>query len=117
MLVVIIILSIIGVLLLLHHLFPLVQVCGNSMYPTYQNGEILIGRRIFLKRNIKEGDVIVYKCPADGKTVIKRVFGFTGDNKFYCLGDNSEHSFDSRHYGGVSSKNLICRVKTREKED
>lgn len=99
----------------IHFLFPLVQVCGDSMYPTYKDGEILIGYRTFLKSHLKIGDVIIFKCPTDGRTVVKRIADISTqvdgeDILFYCLGDNSEHSYDSRSYGYFSSRNLICRV-------
>lgn len=98
---------------ILHYLFPFIQVCGDSMFPTYNNGEILIGRRLFLKKNIKKGDVVVYKSP-NGTVVIKRVEEITKYGLF-CVGDNFEQSYDSRHYGIIPYSNLICRVTTRER--
>lgn len=98
---------------ILHYLFPVIQVCGDSMYPTYLDGEVIIGTRIYRKSKLKHGDVILYKSPTeDGKTVIKRIQYITLKNgrQFYCLGDNSDHSYDSRYYGYVSSKKLVCKV-------
>ena len=107
-------LLIVVVLFVLYYLFPLIQVCGNSMYPTYRDGEVLIGTKLYKKHNIKKGDVILYRSPSDNnRTVIKRVDHFIIDNNnlyFYCLGDNSDNSYDSRMYGFISSKSLVCKV-------
>lgn len=114
MIVFIVIVILVAVAGLIYFLFPPIQVIGDSMYPTYFDQEVIFGRRIFLKSRIQRGDILVYRSPSDGKIVIKRVESVIKDHRnipyFYCLGDNSEHSYDSRDYGLVPSKNLVCRV-------
>lgn len=95
--------------------FPLVQICGESMLPTYKDGECLFATRLFKKSELKEGDVIVYKAPTEeGELVVKRVRlvkkNLAGELFFYCLGDNAEVSYDSRYYGFVSSDRVICKL-------
>ena len=103
------ILVISGVLLFL---FPYIEVCGESMYPTYKDGEIIRGYRIHKKLQV--GDVIVYRCPTDNKKVIKRVCGIdNANNLYYFLGDNREYSYDSRYYGWVDKSAIVCTVKSR----
>ena len=100
-------------LVVLHYLFPLIQVCGDSMYPTYLDSEIIIGTRLYRKSKLKKGDVIVYHTPTDNKVVIKRIDlieRVRRESLFFCLGDNADHSYDSRNYGFISSKNLVCKV-------
>ena len=103
----------------LNILFPPVEVCGNSMFPTYRDKELILGTRLYLKRNLKRGDVILYKTE-DERIVIKRINHIKTKGKdleFYCLGDNSKDSYDSRHYGFVSSKQLVCKaLKSRPKK-
>lgn len=102
-----------GVFCVLHHVFPIIQVIGDSMYPTYLDGEIIVGTRLFRKSKLKKGDVVLYVCPTDNKTVIKRIDCVEKRSNglyIYCLGDNPPKSHDSRYYGFVSSKNLVCKV-------
>lgn len=109
----VIIVCIVAVLFVVYHLFPLIQVCGDSMYPTYLDGEIIFGTKLYRKSKLKKGDIIVYKSPRENRIVIKRIDHITyirGVYQFYCLGDNADHSYDSRAYGYISSKNLVCKV-------
>ena len=111
----IIIVAVIVVLCVLYYLFPLIQVCGDSMYPTYLDGQVIIGCRLFRRKKRKVGEVVIYRSPEENgrKIVIKRVAGVNvafNQVTYYCLGDNSDHSYDSRYYGAISSENLVCRV-------
>lgn len=103
------------VIFVIHYLFPVIQICGDSMHPTYRDGEILVGTRLFRVSNLKKNDVIIYICPTDGRNVVKRIADITPqyngeDLLFYCLGDNADHSYDSRAYGYISSKRIVCRL-------
>lgn len=110
---------------IIKYLFPAIQVVGDSMYPTYKDGEVIFGTRLYRKSKLKVGDVILYHSPdEEGKVVIKRIATidtFGKNNKrlaFYCLGDNSECSHDSRYYGFVNSKRIVCKViNQRTKEE
>lgn len=100
----------------IYYLFPLVNVCGSSMFPTYVNDEIIISTRLFRKRKIKVGDVIVFKHPyVKGRLLIKRVADlfYSRDGELlsiYFLGDNSSDSYDSRNFGYVLTKDLVSKV-------
>ena len=102
------------VLVMLHHTFPFIQVCGSSMYPTYRDSEVIVGYRLYRKKKLNIGDVILYHSPMEkDRVVIKRIANIKKEGKnllFYCLGDNPDESYDSRYYGWVSSKNFVCRV-------
>ena len=102
-----------------YFLFPLITVCGNSMLPTYHDGEILLGYRLFNKSKLKSGDIVIFKQPTDNETVvIKRISKINHASKtMYCLGDNSKESYDSRMYGVVPFKNIICRVFWQRKKE
>lgn len=93
-------------------LFRPFQVSGDSMYPTFKNGEYILTNLIAVKTNgIERGDVIVFKAPPDReKDFIKRVIGLPGDtvllkNGFvYLNGKRLDESVylhsDVRTYGG-----------------
>lgn len=96
--------------------FPIIEVDGDSMSPTYRDSEFLLGYRFFPKEKLKVGDVIVYKRPSEHICVIKRIARITSsiynenDLLFYCLGDNSQKSYDSRDYGYIPQKDIVCKI-------
>lgn len=99
------------------YLFPIVQICGYSMFPTLMDSEFHLGRRVFRKRKCKLGEIYVYKPPYEDREeryVIKRLTGIrcnhSGRLQYYFLGDNSEDSYDSRYYGYVDSSNVVAHI-------
>jgi signal peptidase I len=97
-------------------LFRPFQVSGDSMYPTFKNGEYILTNLIALRTNgVNRGDVIVFIAPPDPeKDFIKRVIGLPGDrveleNGFvYINGKELNESAylhsDVRSYGGAYLK-------------
>ena len=89
----------------------IIEICGNSMYPTYKDGELLLTLPVSFKR-IQEGDVLIFKTPYDpNRVVIKRVTYKSSKTKELCfLGDNSLDSYDSRNYGFVPYKFVLGKL-------
>ena len=114
-----IIVTVMVVILIIFYLFPIIQVCGDSMSPTYKDKEYLIGCRIHTKPKV--GEVYVFKSPERNACVIKRISMIDTRGKkpqYYVLGDNSRVSNDSRYYGYLSSRSLVCKIiKQRHKEE
>ena len=113
-----------------------IQIVGNSMFPTLKDGEIGICTRIsnisrfdivvvnqdgkkIIKRVIGlPNETIEYK---DNQLYINnslvkdsKKVGFTkdfkvklGSDEYFCMGDNREHSLDSRKYGAYSRKQIM----------
>ncbi len=55
------------------------EVIGNSMHPTYKNGEYLMANKITYRlKDPQRGDVIIFKY-SDTQDFIKRVIGLPGD--------------------------------------
>lgn len=102
-------------LMLLFILFPMIEIVGDSMFPTYKNGETLFGTRLYRKSHLKVGDVILYQMneEEDTRIVVKRIKHIrkhNGELQFFCVGDNSKNSYDSRYYGYVSENQLVCKL-------
>jgi len=93
-------------------LFRPFQVSGESMYPTFKNGEYILTNLIAVRANgIERGDVIVFKAPPDReKDFIKRVIGLPDetillkDGLVYINGKRLDESTylhtDVKTYGG-----------------
>ena len=93
-------------------LFRPFQVNGASMYPTYENGELIITNIVTLRfQPIKRGDVIVFKAPPnEEKDFIKRIVGMPeerisaqGGNVFINgnkLDESSYLPLEVKTYGG-----------------
>ena len=95
----------------------------SSMEPTLKTGSVLLGIRII--GSIETGDIIVFRH--NEKLFVKRVAAVGGDmiehdgqlvtvpvDCFYVLGDNTEHSYDSRYWvcPFVTLKNNVAKVCT-----
>ena len=65
MIVIICIVSVLVLFGVLYYLFPVIQITGDSMSPTYHDGEIIIGTRLYKKDNLEVGDV--YNVTDTGK--------------------------------------------------
>ncbi|MFN8138519.1 MAG: signal peptidase I [Fimbriimonadales bacterium] len=113
--------------------FQTVQVSGESMLPTFHNGQrILICKALWLVGPLQKRDIVVIKGEAAGEYIVKRVAYLEGDEvdyvnqpsnwdasqgKFvvpngtvYVLGDNEEVSEDSRIFGPVSLSRVVGKV-------
>jgi signal peptidase I len=74
------------------------EVLGNSMYPTYKNGEYLMANKLTYRfGEPKRGDVIIFKY-SDTQDFIKRIIGIPGDTimvkdgKVYVNGSKLDES-------------------------
>lgn len=81
----------------------LYRVTGESMYPTYRDGDILLGWRWF---NPRPKQVVVASLD---RMVVKRISKIDKGG-VWLLGDNAEFSTDSRSYGGVGRSKLVAKV-------
>ncbi|MFA6866996.1 MAG: signal peptidase I [Clostridia bacterium] len=116
--------------------FSLVKVRGNSMSPTYQSGDYIIVNKIesnisrndvvmlyyngnkIIKRIVGvEGDCIEMRKSQlyinglldlkPGDFDYSNFSYILSENEFFVVGDNYEHSYDSRNFGRVMKKDII----------
>lgn len=73
-------------IILLSH-FKLIMVRGISMYPTYQNNQLLIAKTINNYQEININDIVV--CEIEGNTIIKRIKYKENQNIYYYFDSNS----------------------------
>lgn len=97
------------------YMHPICLVCGLSMYPTFDDGSIILTERVS-NLEIEKGEVYVFKRPTSNglnMRVIKRVHDIKyEDGKMLCyiLGDNPSMSYDSREYGYLDSEEVVAKV-------
>jgi nickel-type superoxide dismutase maturation protease len=78
--------------------FDRVEVFGTSMAPALLPGDHVL---VWKTRSVRPGDVVAAPDPRRAaRSVLKRVADVT-DEGLYLLGDNPEHSTDSRQWGRV----------------
>ena len=106
-----------AVLLILLYLFPIIRVVDDSMYPTYKDGNIILGTRLFNKNKCKEGKVYVIhlRDEEDGEPyfIIKRLLrreNIEGYIYYDFRGDNKVVSYDSRQHGVFYPKSVVAKV-------
>ena len=102
------------ILFILSRFFVIVEICGESMKPTFQGGEYVIGRKVLRKDRCRLNEIYVYYSPSptsqQRSIVVKRLIGVSNDSYFF-EGDNPECSYDSRYYGYVDPSRVIAHIK------
>ncbi len=103
------ILIFIVILMMLFYSFPIVSVIGDSMFPTYKDGDTVFATRIFTPGLLRAGDVVVIKLPGFDRRAFKRIIHIDKES-VWVEGDNKAFSFDSRSVGSVPVKNIVAKV-------
>lgn len=105
------------IVLFLRHVvgFRAISIVGDSMEPTYHNGQILIIQE--LKEEPHHGDLVLFDAPESWRlqnieeAIIKRVIAFEGDTVRYNNGYVSINNIEHYSVGGsCSASNGIKQV-------
>lgn len=114
------------VLAVLRRRFVVVRIEGISMEPTFRAGDRVLVRRTRLA-GVSRGQVVIFRPPnpvaGDPPWMVKRVAALPGDPvpagvaapcdvrvppaRLVVLGDNSDHSYDSRRAGYIAGDSLL----------
>jgi signal peptidase I len=121
--------------LIFYPFFKMAEVKGESMLPTLQSGQkVLTCHAYWLVGAIKKDDIIVLKEEKSQDYFIKRVYGLPGqkipwsmaprdwplekgdyvvpEGRIFVVGDNLNHSDDSRKFGAFLQSNILGKVLT-----
>lgn len=98
-------------------------VSGDSMYPTFANGEYLIVDELSYNFRVPaRGDVVVFRYPVDpSKYFIKRIIGLPGetvtvkDGKvFLTTTDGLQSALAEPYLGQITNKNVTTKIGADE---
>lgn len=87
--------------------FMLIQ--GDSMLPTYHNMQLVLLNKY--DTDYEVGDVVAINCTGLNAIIVKRIDAIYPEG-YYVLGDNREHSVDSRdeRVGIIEPGSIIGKV-------
>ena len=100
--------------------FAISSTDGNSMYPTLKDGDTLL---INTTVEPKDGDIIILDTSDmegwENKStqIVKRYYEEYSTDGYYVMGDNSEHSYDSRQVGEFDKECLFGVVVCNLSQD
>ena len=76
----VIVIAVILALFMRTFLFNIVRVQQTSMYPTVKPNDIILSSSLYrFKKDLKRGDIVVFKSPSENKMLIKRIVGLPGE--------------------------------------
>ena len=88
------------------------RVQGRSMEPAFEHGaHVFISRLAYVFVEPEIDEVVVVLNPKDKIPMLKRIKDVSDDG-YFVLGDNPDHSTDSRHFGRIKKEHIIGRVIT-----
>ena len=90
--------------------FGLTETSGISMEPTFKDGDLLL---VNYRVTPKDGDVLILDTSDmegwenSATQIVKRYHAKYSKDGYYVLGDNADHSYDSRYCGEIDKERLI----------
>ncbi|MBQ6003539.1 MAG: signal peptidase I [Clostridia bacterium] len=119
------ILYVVALILIKIFMMDIMFVDGESMLPTYQEGQFVgVNKTAFWLTEPEVGDVVIARSLSSNKVVIKRLAGVPGttitlrtgqeytlkENEYFLRGDNRAISLDSDTYGPITRDRILGMV-------
>ena len=119
------ILYVVALILIKIFMMDIMYVDGESMLPTYQEGQFVgVNKTAFWLTEPEVGDVEIARSLSSNKVVIKRLAGVPGttitlrtgqeytlkENEYFLRGDNTATSLDSDTYGPITRDRILGMV-------
>ncbi|MGB1766763.1 MAG: nickel-type superoxide dismutase maturation protease [Poseidonia sp.] len=89
-----------------------VRIQGESMWPTFQDGQTLTFRTLDDTMTLSEGEVVLVRHPLkEGVVMVKRIARIEQDGRLFLLGDHPDPlaSEDSHNFGPVSPDSVQAK--------
>lgn len=89
-----------------------VRIQGESMWPTFEDGQILTFRTLDDAATLREGEVVLVLHPMkEGVVMVKRIARIEQDGRLFLSGDNPDPlaSEDSHNFGSVSPDSVRAK--------
>lgn len=87
------------------------RVEDTSMEPTLKPGDhVIVNRLAYLFGKPSKNDVIVLKHPQQKEKFLVKRIAEIRDSEYFVLGDNTEFSKDSRHFGTIKRNMIVGKV-------
>jgi phage repressor protein C with HTH and peptisase S24 domain len=93
--------------------YKIAHVTGHSMEPTLSDGAFCV---VAVNCELQDGDIVIMDTTNSNKgitvpSIVKRyIADQSSDEELYLLGDNRDHSLDSRKLGRFPKSDLIGKV-------
>ncbi len=89
-----------------------VRIQGDSMWPTFVDGQVLSFLEVDSQTLLGQGDVVLAYHPLkDNVMVVKRILRVESDGRFFLVGDQTDPTAteDSHNFGPVARQNILAK--------
>lgn len=87
------------------------KVQGKSMEPAFNHGSrVFVSRLAYVLVDPEIDEVVVLRHPKEEMLIIKRIKDISHEGHYFVLGDNFDHSTDSRHFGRITKEHIVGKV-------
>lgn len=88
-------------------MLQLFRISGNSLYPSFKDGQRVLCRKVFQNTKIKVNDTVVFE-KEDYGIMIKQVTSVEANN--YYVKGTDPMSIDSRNFGSLELNEIKYKV-------